>query len=61
MKPCLAASGPAAGALLLARSPLGVRRANRVRALSDQARLGFVRATSEFESEPRTPPAEVAP
>ncbi len=39
------------GALLLGRSPAGVRVGNQVRALSDRVMLGALRLTSEFERE----------
>jgi hypothetical protein len=43
--------GAAVAALLLTRSPLGIRIGNQLRALSDRVMLAFLRATSEFESE----------
>ena len=41
----------AVGWIVIARSPVGLRLGNEARALSDRLMLGFLRLTSEFESE----------
>jgi hypothetical protein len=51
MKPLLAGLVLVVAWLALARSPLGLRVGNEVRALSDRVMLDFLRLTSEFERE----------